>query len=49
MARPLERARQTLLFGLIARQGDLIDMRQFVDACTLWGGLKESGTRSRSV
>ncbi len=30
-----------LLFGLIAMQSDLIDMRQFVDACTLWGARKE--------
>ena len=33
---------QNLLFGLIAMQSDLIDMRQFVDACTLWGSRKES-------
>ncbi|QDT89957.1 PAS domain S-box protein [Gimesia algae] len=31
-----------LLFGLIAMQSDLISMRQFVDACTLWGSRKES-------
>jgi len=31
-----------LLFGLIAMQSDLIDMRQFVDACTLWGSRKQS-------
>lgn len=31
-----------LLFGLIAMQSDLIDMRQFVDACTLWGTRKDS-------
>lgn len=30
-----------LLFGLIAMQSDLIDMRQFVDACTLWGSRKD--------
>lgn len=33
---------RNLLFGLIAMQSDLIDMRQFVDACTLWGSRKES-------
>jgi PAS domain S-box-containing protein len=32
---------QNLLFGLIAMQSDLIDMRQFVDACTLWGTRKD--------
>lgn len=31
---------QNLLFGLIAMQIDLIDMRQFVDACMLWGAHK---------
>ena len=31
-----------LLFGLIAMQSDLITMRQFVDACTLWGSRKET-------
>lgn len=31
-----------LLFGLIAMQSDLIEMRQFVDACTLWGSRKGS-------
>ncbi|MCR9115432.1 MAG: PAS domain S-box protein [bacterium] len=33
---------ENLLFGLIAMQSDLIEMRQFVDACTLWGSRKES-------
>lgn len=33
---------RNLLFGLIAMQSDLIEMRQFVDACTLWGSRKES-------
>lgn len=33
---------RNLLFGLIAMQSDLIDMRQFVDACTLWGSRKDS-------
>ena len=32
---------QNLLFGLIAMQCDLIEMRQFVDACTLWGSRKD--------
>ena len=32
---------ENLLFGLIAMQSDLIDMRQFVDACTMWGGRKD--------
>lgn len=31
-----------LMFGLIAMQSDLIDMAQFVDACTLWGARKDS-------
>ncbi len=31
-----------LLFGIIAMQSDLIDMRQFVDACTLWSSRKGS-------
>ena len=31
-----------LMFGLIAMQSDLIEMSQFVDACTLWGSRKES-------
>jgi eukaryotic-like serine/threonine-protein kinase len=33
---------QNLMFGLIAMQSDLIDMSQFVDACTLWGSRKET-------
>lgn len=33
---------RNLLFALIAMQSDLISMRQFVDACTLWGSRKES-------
>lgn len=33
---------QNLLFGLIAMQSDLIEVRQFVDACTLWGSRKDS-------
>ena len=33
---------KSLLFGLIAMQSDLIEMRQFVDACTLWGSRKEN-------
>ena len=33
---------RNLLFGLIAMQSDLIEMRQFVDACTLWGSRKET-------
>lgn len=33
---------RNLLFGLIAMQSDLIEMRQFVDACTLWGSRKDS-------
>lgn len=33
---------RNLLFGLLAMQSDLIEMRQFVDACTLWGSRKES-------
>ena len=33
---------RNLLFGLIAMQSDLIEMRQFVDACTLWGSRKEN-------
>lgn len=32
---------RNLLFGLIAMQSDLIEMRQFVDACTLWGAQKD--------
>ncbi|WP_166823070.1 PAS domain S-box protein [Thalassoroseus pseudoceratinae] len=35
-------ADKNLLFGVIAMQCDLIDMRQFVDACTLWSSRKES-------
>lgn len=31
---------RNLLFGVIALQSDLIDMRQFVDACTLWASRK---------
>lgn len=31
-----------LLFGVIAMQSGLIDMRQFVDACTLWASHKVS-------
>lgn len=31
-----------LLFGVIALQSDLIDMRQFVDACTLWASRKSA-------
>lgn len=31
-----------LMFGLIALQSDLIEMSQFVGACTLWGSRKES-------
>ncbi|TWT81393.1 Serine/threonine-protein kinase PknD [Planctomycetes bacterium CA13] len=38
----VESADRNLLFALIAMQSDLIDMRQFVDACTLWGSRKES-------
>jgi PAS domain S-box-containing protein len=33
---------QNLLFGLIAMQSDLIEMRHFVDACTLWGSRKDT-------
>ena len=33
---------RNLLFGLIAMQSDLIEMRQFVDACTLWGSRKDT-------
>jgi PAS domain S-box-containing protein len=33
---------KNLLFGVIAMQSDLIDVRQFVDACTLWSSRKES-------
>ena len=33
---------RNLMFGLIAMQSDLIEMSQFVDACTLWGSRKES-------
>ena len=33
---------RNLLFGLIAMQSDLIEMRHFVDACTLWGSRKET-------
>jgi PAS domain S-box-containing protein len=40
MAEPM--TDQNLLFGLIAMQSDLINMRQFVDACTLWGARKDS-------
>jgi hypothetical protein len=28
---------RNLLFGLLALQLDLIDQRQFVEACTTWG------------
>lgn len=31
---------RNLLFGVIALQSDLVDMRQFVDACTLWASRK---------
>ncbi len=37
-----EQADRNLLFGLIAMQSDLIEMRHFVDACTLWGTRKDS-------
>ncbi|MEW4526685.1 PAS domain S-box protein [Maioricimonas sp. JC845] len=33
---------QNLLFGVIALQSDLINTRQFVDACTLWSSDKAS-------
>ena len=33
---------RNLLFGVIALQCDLIDTRQFVDACTLWSSRKSS-------
>jgi len=33
---------RNLLFGVIALQADLIDMRQFVDACTLWASRKST-------
>ncbi|QDT65266.1 PAS domain S-box protein [Calycomorphotria hydatis] len=33
---------QNLLFGVLALQSDLIDSRQFVDACTLWASRKET-------
>ena len=33
---------KNLLFGVIAMQSALIDMRQFVDACTLWSSRKDS-------
>jgi len=33
---------KNLLFGVIALQSDLIDTRQFVDACTLWSSRKSS-------
>lgn len=35
-------ADHNLMFGLIAMQSDLIEMQQFVDACTLWGSRKDS-------
>ncbi|QDT67024.1 protein kinase domain-containing protein [Calycomorphotria hydatis] len=33
---------RNLLFGVLALQSDLIDSRQFVDACTLWASRKET-------
>ena len=39
---PQDMTDRNLLFGLIAMQSDLIEMRQFVDACTLWGSRKDS-------
>jgi PAS domain S-box-containing protein len=30
-----------LLFGVLALQADLIDSRQFVEACTIWAGRKD--------
>lgn len=33
---------RNLLFGVIALQSDLVDTRQFVDACTLWASRKSS-------
>jgi len=33
---------RNLLVGVIALQSDLIDMRQFVDACTLWASRKST-------
>lgn len=33
---------KNLLFAVIALQSDLIDMQQFVDACTLWSSRKTS-------
>ena len=33
---------RNLLFGVIAMQSDLIDIRQFVDACTLWSSRKDT-------
>lgn len=37
-----EQTDRNLLFGLIAMQSGLIDMQQFVDACTLWGARRET-------
>lgn len=39
---PQDMTDRNLLFGLIAMQSDLIEMRQFVVACTLWGSRKDS-------
>lgn len=33
---------RNLLFGVIALQSDLVDIRQFVDACTLWASRKST-------
>ena len=38
---PQDTTDRNLLFGLIAMQSDLIEMRQFVDACMLWGSRKD--------
>ena len=38
---PQDTTDRNLLFGLIAMQSDLIEMRQFVDACPLWGSRKD--------
>jgi PAS domain S-box-containing protein len=35
-------ADRNLLFGVLALQGDLIDSRQFIEACTLWTTRKDS-------
>ena len=34
---------RNLLFGVLALQADLIDPRQFIDACLLWTSRKDTG------